>query len=225
MNYILDICFIAVIAVILVRSAKRGFVLSALEFAFSLLGTAVSWTLAAMFCDEVYARFVKEKLMTYLNNTLLPGLENIASTDINAVLNAIPKPLLSAGQSLGLITSDSLSVDLSGALTAEKLESAFLGPIAIFAVKALLFVVLALVLGVLLRLVAHGVSRLVKASPLKIVNTLLGGLFGLLKGGLIVLVVALAVTSISYAIPNSEIAQAIDQSKICGFAVDILNLI
>lgn len=225
MNYIIDIVFIALCAMITIRAAKRGFVLSALEFGFSLVGTAVSWVLSASLCEDVYTRLIREKMMTYLNDKLLPSLQAASTTDIQSVLNAIPKPLISAAEHLGIFSSDNLTSSLSGLLTAEKLESVLLGPVAIFFAKTILFVCFSLLIGIILRFAAHAISRLVKASPLKSVNALLGALFGLLKGSLIVLVFSLALTAFSYAIPESSFSDFISQSKICGFAVDILTLI
>ena len=221
MQYLIDILLVALGVLFIVKAAQKGFVASALHFAFSLLGTVAAWVLAAAFCEQIYTRFFQPAMLSYLSDTLLANVENQLQTDWNALLSAIPASLLSLAEQIGL----DLSMDFSGVITAEQLENAFFGPVAVFIIKCVLFIVLSILLGIILRFVARIVNRLVKRSFLAGVNTALGALFGTLQAVLVLFIAALCLTAVACATPESSIAVAISNSKICSLAVEILHMI
>ena len=73
MQYLVDIIFVVLGMILIIRAAQKGFVASALNFAFSLLGTAVAWAFAAAFCEQIYVRFFQPTLLSYLNDTANDG--------------------------------------------------------------------------------------------------------------------------------------------------------
>ena len=224
MQYLVDIIFVVLGMIFIIRAAQKGFVASALNFAFSFLGTAVAWAFAAAFCEQIYVRFFQPALLSYLNDTFLVNLEGHMQSDWNALLSAVPESLLSLAEQIGITPSLS-SLQLSGLVTAEQLESIFFGPIAVFVVKCALFIALSVVLGLVLRLVARLINRAVKRSFLQGLNTALGALFGALQAVLILFIAALCLTAVACAAPESAFATAISDSKICSLAVEILHMI
>ncbi len=215
MNYIIDIIIAAMAVIICVYSIKRGFVLSALEFAFSFVGTVISWFAAGQLCEPIYNGFIRERVLGYIDSAIVGSA---------SVTPEIPESVIALGNKLGIF-GENVSLDFSELITADKIESALLGPIAVFAVKCVSFILCSVILGILLKFAARAISKIVNRSPLKGVNSLLGGIFGLLKSGLIAVIAATAFVFISYLMPDSGFATAVASSKICGLAVEILNML
>lgn len=222
---LIDIILIILIAVIVVMGIKKGFIASVLEFAFSFLGTAVSWLVAANTCGAVYDKYFKAKLIEQLNDKFIPAVADKASSGINSILSAVPESILNLAEKIGITNIDELFLNASGIADVSALEKNFFGPVAVFAVKCILFICLSVVIGILFRLVTKLIAKAVKNSPVKGLNFLLGGLFGFCKATIIILVVSLVSVYVSYLAPQNSFSVAVSQSKICSLAVDILNLI
>ena len=222
MSVAIDVILICIAAVIILHAAKKGFVASALSFAFSLLGTVLSWLAAGMLCEQVYDRFVKVRLLSVINDSIIPAMENRADAGIESVLSVIPQPILDLAQQLGIWDGSAMS-HLSSVVDASQWESAFFGPLATFLVKCVLFAVFSVILGIILRLLAGFINRLVKRSFLRGVNSALGALFGLLESALLLFVLSLCLTAICIPAADTSFASAVAESKICGLAVEILH--
>ena len=222
MSIVVDLIFVVFAFFVILHAAKKGFVASAFSFASSLLGTVLSWLFAGMLCETVYTRFVKEHLLSFLQNSVLPTAENQVDDDLSAIAASIPDPLLDLARQLGLWDGGT-AMDLSSIVNVQQLESAFLGPIAVFLVKCVLFVLFSIILGIVFRLLASLLNRLVKHSFLRGANIALGALFGALQSALLVFVLALCLTAICIPSAETSFAAAVADSKICGLAVEILH--
>lgn len=222
---ILDIVFSVFALIIVIEGVKKGFVSSVLEFAFAFLSSAVAWVVAAKTCNTVYNNYFREMLLSKLNERLIPSVSSNTAEGVSNVLSAVPDSVMNLAEKLGIGDLKLPNTDSLIPLTADNLEKNFFGPIAVFAVKCLIFVVLAVLLGIVFRIISNLISRAIKGSVFAGLNYLLGGIFGFCKATVIVLIISLIFVGISYALPQFSFSALISQSKICGFAVEILNII
>ncbi|MBR1810483.1 MAG: CvpA family protein [Clostridia bacterium] len=220
MIHLIDILLGALCLIFAAVAAKKGFAAAALRFILSIVATAVSWLLAARFCQSFYDAFVRQRLLGYISKQLLPKLDAATST-MNDFLSSLPAWIVSMTEKLGIHIGDAASQSI----TAERIETAYFGPLALFIVKTVLFVVFSLILGILFAIIAKIIAGRIKDSAARPLDITLGAALGLLHGVLVVFVLALILYAITYAVPNSEYAKYVNASFICRIAVEILNLI
>ena len=221
MLHIIDICLGALILIFVLTAAKKGFASSALLFVLTVLGTAVSWAAAAKLCGWVYQSFVRSYLLDALEKHVAPLLSKPGDA-----VQLVSDFLVSVAVKLGLLQNGAaLPALFSADATVQSVEKTFFGPLATFLVKALLFALLAFVLGLVSRLLANRVRRSMKKSALHGVDTFFGGICGLLRGAVVVLIVCSVLNAVAGLATKTDLPQYVQASYFCSLTVDFLNLI
>ncbi len=219
LGMVLDIGLFAVLLLCIVIAAKRGFVLSLLEFAgFFLAGACALW-LSGMIAPVLYDRFFAEPV-TQAIASQLPELSGAATAaqQAQAVLGGLPDVVVQFAASLGIdtaaLTQAIGEADFSGAALAQVLSERIARPVVTVLCRAVLFVVLILVLGVLFRILAAVIDRFCRLPVLRTANAALGGVIGALKGLLVVCVlgVALLLAANLFGTPGSSFYTAVEDS-------------
>ncbi len=222
MIYIIDIILLILCIFLAALSAKKGFARTAMDFVFSILGTAVSWFAASRLCTVVYQSFFRAKLIEHISSSYTGK----ALDSVSGFLSAAPSWLMSSAVKLGIFNStEEIETNLASKLTVENLEQTFFGPIAVFAVKAGIFVILSIILGIILKIISHVIGKRIRESSAKTADIVLGAILGLCKGLVLSLIVAALLYSISYAIPESSFTKYVDASIFCKVTASVLNLL
>lgn len=225
----LDIVLLVILLVCIMVAAKRGFVLSLLEFAGFFLAGICALYLSGLIAPALYDRFFAQSV-TQAIASQLPDLSGAATAaqQAQAVLQGLPDTVVQFAASFGINTASLTqkigAADISGAALAQTLSESVAKPIVTALCRIVLFVVLILVLGIVFRILAAVIDRICRLPVLRTANAALGGVFGALKGLLVVLVagVALQLLANLFGTPGSSFYEAVETSFILGIIRDIL---
>ncbi|MCH5170414.1 MAG: CvpA family protein [Oscillospiraceae bacterium] len=228
MTLILDIILAGIFIVLVIAAAKKGFVLTVLE---------VVAIVAALFCASyisepvsqgAYDTFLKDNIVENIDSAIN---EKTGSGDLGVVaIDSIPDYVFTFAECAGIDTNKvkaNISTTISGAIqngkTADigkKVEENFIRPIAVPAIRIIVFFILFVILLVVFRLLAKAVSKIIRLPLVKNVDTVLGALLGALRGlAVLIIISTVFVTMLSGG--DSDFAVAVRESKV----IEIVNSI
>ena len=195
MAYLLDLLLMAILVLFFLRGWKKGFAAGLV----SLIGTIASVVLAMMFggmiSDWVYTSFIREPLAGRIAAQLTVSVPTEA--EIRTLLDSFPAFLERALAHYG-ITAQSLASQVSGGGDLSYTLADAISPVFITVLKFLVVLVLFLAFMMLARLFTKMLCAVFELPLIRQLNEALGGVFGLLKG---VLVVWLVCASLNIAVP------------------------
>lgn len=214
----IDIILLIVIAVTALISAKRGFIWSVLNLGAILLSSILSKVLAAPASQLFYNYFLHGKIMTELDRVLPAGsVSGQIGEGIESVLSELPVPVIAIAKQYGLYP------DFSGGtqvLTVEGIEQDYIVPIVTGVLTIIATVILFIIFSAIFKIVAgavnHNLSDKKKHKFISKSNTLLGAVFGALKGVVVVVIICVALNLISPAFGGDTLTPLVDGSFFCG---------
>lgn len=217
MQYLLDLGFLAVFALTVFISAKRGFFKTLIDLA----AYVISLVAAKVFSQQLAPMVFHTSFETPLRTQIGEAIGKVGVTDytaqIETTLRSLPESVNGMMELIGinkeqLITRLSNS-PLAGKNVVNSIMDTVATPVATAVIRTVLFVVIALVLSVVLRVVCLFLDKLIKKLPaIKQVNTGLGVLLGVLRGALVVFLVALLVDLIAGFVANPDFIAAVQGS-------------
>ena len=219
MTYIVDIILIAIFALVVLISAKRGFFLSL----FDLMRTFISFLAAKLISQTaaptLYSSLIEKSAQNYLSSSL----GNVGTTDYvtqaEQALNSIPESFNGIMQMLGIdknaIIDKISSTDFGGDNLVESILNNVVQPIATALMQFIIFVVLVLVIGITLKILIKLLDKIIKKLPkVKKFNTSFGAVFGAFRGLLLIVVISMLLVSVASFISNDVFIQNINNSVI-----------
>lgn len=225
-KYIFDIVLLLVTVVIIIISAKRGFVISLLSTVSVALSGFLSYKFTNPLTEFIYSSFLYDKIEVKLTEVLTGLSQNVSYGDkIQAMIDSIPTGIVNASQGLGFnlnFAVESLQLDL---FTNEAIVKAFMDNIGSYIIKSVLeivvFVLLFAVLSVVFRYISLLFNKLVRKIPVVgKANTVLGGVLGLVKALVTVVVICLVVCPIVFVIDIPKLENIISHSFVYQFIID-----
>lgn len=222
LSLVIDLIFIAILALSILKGRKDGFV----KMALSLVATVLSWMIASEYSPAI-AQWVNE---TFIHENLVESLTRKISAVIDggaqAVLNALPEYITNAAEAAGISVESLVSgVNASSdpAMIAENicasLESVFIIP----AVKILSFCIMFAVLNLIFSVAIGIINTIFKLPVIKSFNKLFGGIIGAVKGVIAVAIVSVVFKGLTYIEPGNDFSLAVNESFIQQFVWDIIN--
>ncbi len=221
MPYIIDIIFILVLAVVIITSVKKGFIVSLFE----LVGTIASFVAARVLSDSlalpVFEKFVKPGA----ENLLSQNLGEIATKDygaqIESAINSIPDFFASILSLMGIekeaLIEKVASSDFASGSLLESLMESVVTPLGTAVVQFILFAVLVALITLVLRVFVRLLDRIIKKIPaIKQMNSALGGVVGAVRGVLIVVILSVLLAVGAGFINNESFVTAVEGSFVVG---------
>lgn len=226
MNYIIDIVLVAIIALIVFLSSKRGFIVTVFDLFSGIIAFIGARVLAPTVSVLLYDTFAKEAVLNFLTEKYVSAENSIADAvnNLSSVFDFLPDGVLAYVQEAGFLNGDAVSQSIMNSITTvEQLENGIVAPIVTAVIQLVAFAVLAVVLLIVLRIVARIISKIITISKIADkLNTLLGAAFGLLKGFVYVFIIAIVICVLSYA--SETIAAYAANSYICSFASTLIGI-
>ncbi|HPU67230.1 MAG TPA: CvpA family protein [Clostridiales bacterium] len=219
---ILDFIFIAVVVLTVFFAAKKGFVLSLIEFVSGLLAIFISYAVAPAVAGSIYNSYFKEKVIGILTEKF-PALASgkPLTISISDITNILPKSLSFLAENVGLESGRIELPNASKYISIEQLEQNLAAPIMKVALTVIAFAILSIVLIIALRIAARLLNKLVKVTPLRSLNTLLGAVFGAVKGILQTGILAAVLSLLGSLTTPSALSGLVENSKICEFVLKL----
>lgn len=213
MNYI-DLAFIIITVVMILIDAGKGFAVSFVGIVRIVVGAPLAFFVSKACYLKIYDNYVKDAVYNGVLNKLSK------SNSIDTVINGINefKNLIPGTFSNSIDTKvNNLLEQISQTITDSVIE-----PVALVVIRILLFAVIFIAFYLITGIIILITKRVKEGNitPAKKKDFMLGGVFGLIKALVIVVVCALALNYISTLIPsdNSFVKLADD-----SFALEFVN--
>lgn len=204
MNIFLDGLILLILVLFTVIGVHKGLIRSVIN----LFGTVFSGYFAAIFgkvCAQwVYASMIKQSIISSVSDSLTASIGEGAISTVNDIIDNLP------GFIKAIVPNAEASSQLQDALNsginaiADTVEQ-LVAPIVIGIVSIALTVILFILFMVLVRFISRALTKVFRIPVLFGVNRTLGGILGLLKGAvLIMLAVALMSLLFDFGTQNQQ---------------------
>lgn len=224
LSVIIDLVFLALIAVNILDGRKKGFVKIILSFG----AMVISWLLAAEISlpasEWINANFVQSWLTGVIENAIADSIGSGA----DSIVQAIPTYLINGAEAAGISIQDvvsQISAQADAAAIAEQIYGAIGSTFVVSAIRIVLFFVLYAVFNWVFKLVIGIVNKFFKLPVLKSFNRLLGAAVGAVKGFIAVGIVAIILMLVAMLMPEAPFVQAAQQSIIYKLMTEIVSTI
>ena len=227
MDFIVDAIIIAIIAVVIVRSSKKGFVSSLVDAFAMIIATIVSYMFTPEVSQFIYDSFIKNSVSKGFEKVLDDMNTNTAVADkVDAMIASLPESAVNLADSLGIINLNSIGagIHMSGVIDDNQLITTVLNDFAynvmITITKIVVFFILFVVATLVLRMVSNFLENINKIPLIGKLNSTLGGVLGVAKALIIILVVCTVMYFIVSSSDNVDLVGAISGSKIYNFVTE-----
>ena len=219
MEYIVDIIIAVIFGAIVISSIRKGFFMSLFELAGTLISLAISRILSASFAPVAFDSFIRKGAETYLAKALGSVGTKDYALQAQETLNSIPEALNGIMSLMGidkeLILEKIKGADLGGSNMVESLMSSVIEPVGIAILQFVLFIVLTVAVGFILKAVVRLLDGIIKKLPaVKQLNTTLGAVFGVLRGIIVVAIITMLVGILASFIGNEKFIETVNNSII-----------
>ena len=183
MSIILDLIVIAIIILMVLISAKRGFVRVAVEAVGFVAAIILSLSLSTTLADVTYQKAIEPAILSSVENATAETTSSAADDAWNSLPELITKNADKFGISKDSITND-ITEDIGNSATeiVTSISQNTIKPMAVGILKTLYSVILMLVLMIAVKFLARVINKLFSFSLVGKVNKALGGTFGAIKG-------------------------------------------
>lgn len=226
MNFVIDIVLVALVALIAFISSKRGFIRTVLDLVSGIAAFIGARFLAPPVSVFLYDNVAKVPVTNFLAVKYANAGDSLAQVINNAAqtLDFLPEGVLAYIKEAGFLDGEVISSEiLSSITTVEQIESVIVAPVVTAVLQIIAFAVLSIVLLIGLRIAAVFISKVIKISKLADkINTILGGVFGILKGLVYVFIISVVLCLLSFA--SEEIAAYAAGSYICQFTSTLIGI-
>lgn len=224
MTLVLDIILAGIFIVLVVSAAKKGFVLTVLEVVAIIAALFCASYISEPIAQTSYDMFIKSSVVKTVNAEVS---EKAVPANLGDVaFEAIPDYAVNFAECAGIDTQsvkNSINNTISKAVQngktdeiGEKVEENCVRPIAVPAIRIILFFILFVILLLVFRLIAKAVSKMVQIPVVGTLDTVLGGVIGALRGAAVLIIVSTVfVTMLSGG--DSDFAVAVRESKVIEF--------
>lgn len=226
MFLVIDIILVAVFALFVYTAMKKGFMLSLLEFLAVIISFVLAYSLSPVVAEAAYDGFVEKQLVESVEDKIDENFSlEETGEQTEQLLDAIPDYMVVFAESFGIsvndIKHDLAKEDLSNENLATELVENIAQPVAIGALTVVSFLILAVVLQIILKVLARLISGVFKLPVIGSANKILGAILGACKG-IVVVIFICTVLTVVFSSGDNEIADAVNDSLVIN-ALDEIN--
>ena len=227
MNFIVDAIIIALIVVVIVRSSKKGFVSSLIDTFSMVIATIISYMFTPEVSQFIYDSFIKNSVSKGFEKVLDDMNTNAAVADkVDAMIASLPEGAVNLADRLGIINLNAIGagIHVPGVIDNNQLITTVLNDFAynvmITITKVVVFFILFVLATLVLRMVSNFLENINKIPLIGKLNSTLGGVLGVAKALIIILVVCTVMYFIVSSSDNVDLVGAISDSKIYNFVTE-----
>lgn len=212
-SMILDLSVIAVFALFLLFGFKNGVLKSFLSFAGAIFAAVASNYFSSVGSKFVYYSFIEPSVIKKISESMASG-----GLNIDKFRHALPSFVANSLETCGITPSSMNHIINNGAAKdIPKQLSALVAPIFLSVLRAIFAVVIFVCLMIVLKFVITFTAKIFKIPFVKSANSLLGGVFGCLKGYIFVAVVLCCIKSVLPSL--SKTPEIFSQNNIAATSV------
>lgn len=226
MTFTVDILLLALFALIIYNSTKKGFLIGILGIAVWFVSFFIALSFSEQLAEWLYDEVLRERVLEELSKRLTTEGDAQPIAEMAAsVIRELPQYAVRTAQTLGIdvgaIMRSIESADISAESTIAELAEKVAQPILTAALKALSFVVILVVSSSILKIVAHQINVVTKIPVLKQANKALGAVLGVVRGVIVVSIICVLLNIFANMSGSEGLVRAVDESKLVAAVVDM----
>lgn len=230
MEYIVDILLVLIFGTVIITSMKKGFFKSLFDLCGTILSVILARFLSEGFASQGYNVFVKKAAEAYLGSALGEVGTKDYAAQAEEIINSIPEALNGLMGLMGIdkqaIIEKVSDVNLGGDNLLESLMTNVVEPVGTAVVQFILFVLLAIAFGFVIKIVVKFLNNIIKKLPaIKQFNSVLGAVLGAVEGFVIVVIVSTLIGIVASFIGNEAFNEAVSNSVIIATAENIVSVV
>ncbi len=226
-NYI-DLILMAIMALIIFLSVKNGFFKTLFDLVAYFAAFGLAKNLSPLLAKNAFDSFIRPGAESYLESAFV-GIENIDyASRTEQVMDSIPEGLRGLLEIIGLsseeISEKLSSVSFNSENVVQSIIDAVIEPIGVALMQFIIFVILGVVLLIAAKIIVRLLNGIVKKLPIiKRFNSLLGGVLGFVKAGVVVIVIAGVISVIASTSANQSFIETVGDSILVNSFTDIIG--
>lgn len=227
MNIILDVIIIAIIAICVFLSAKKGFARTIIELAGFVAAILIAINLSTPVANFVYDKMVSPSIEKTVVKVIDDSVNSTSAAVTDAIWEKLPGFVSNAAEKSG-VSKDTLSSKLMGGSSsadiAQNIADEVVAPVATTVIKYIATVLIFIILLIVVKFLARLLNSIFKKSLLGGANAILGGALGAVKGAIYAILFCLLVSLITNITKDNFFItnEMIENSTVFKF---VLNLI
>lgn len=226
MNFIIDILFLALIIFVIVGASRKGFVSTLLDTFSTAIAAIGSYILCSPLSEWIYSTLVRDLVRTRFLRVLDDANSGLSLYDkVTAMIDGLPPAAVNLAEAVGMdMNTLANSVFVTGSHTNEQLADLVVDKIGydimITIIQVLCFIALFIVFALLVRFISKFFENVNKIPFIGKINSLLGGVIGVVKAVIVLFFVCTIVFFIISASENNALVEAINNSRIYNFVIE-----
>lgn len=230
MEYIVDIFLILIFGTVIITSMKKGFFKSLFDLCGTIIAVVLARFLSEGFASQGYNIFVKRAAEAYLGSALGEVGTKDYAQQAEEIINSIPEALNGLMSLMGIdkqaIMEKVSDINLGGDNLLESLMTNVVEPVGTAVVQFILFVLMAIAFGFVIKLVVRFLNKIIKKLPaIKQFNSVLGAVLGAVEGFVVVVIISTLIGIVASFIGNEAFNEAVSNSVIIATAENIVSVI
>lgn len=225
MNYLIDLILVGIVLLVVFLGTKKGFVVTVCDLVAGILAVAAAKFASTGVADFIYSNMLKETVTAFLTEKYAHLQSGLAGAIDNAVsaFDFLPDGILAFLQSSGFLDSNALSAEILGSITTvEQLEVQIVSPVLLSVLGMICFAILSVIFVFVFRIVGRLISKIIRITKIgEKLDSILGGVCGLIKGCLYAVVIAAVICVVSFS--NETLASYAADSYICSFIAELIG--
>lgn len=220
MSIVIDLALVAVVVVIIILAARRGIVVTIAEVLAFVIAIVLAAYTAKPVAQVMYKAFFYKTVQRELYENLpSDGKGLTTSQKAQYCFDNMPefakKQCEKVGINVSTITTQLQKTKLGTTDMYKELEDKIVRPIATEVLKHILYFFLAIIYGIILKLIFGAIAKgMLSSDALEKADKFVGALIGVAEGVVVVFLICNLLVYIQPRIEKPEIKQAISDSKI-----------
>lgn len=200
---LLDLIIVAIVAIYVFISARRGFVKTAIEFVGFALSIYLAFTIGGGISNSIYEKTIEPAVVNTAVNAVGETAGDGVDDAVDSTWNSLPECVIKLADNFD-ITPDTLRETIKDAAIgtnqvapiAKQASASILKPIVVPLIQTAVGVIIFVVLMFLVKLLAKVINRLFNIPIVGGLNKTLGAVLGFGKGILVAAVVVIVINTI-----------------------------
>ena len=228
MTYIVDIIIIAVFLISVLVSYKKGFFRSLFDLIGTLVSVLAARIVSSSLAPQGFDMFIREPAKATLTNTLGTAGTTDYGAQVESAINSIPDSFSGIMNLIGIdkqaILEKVSSSELAQGNLVDNIMENIITPVGTAVIQFVLFVILAVVFVLGLKVVVRLLDFIIKKLPVvKSLNKGIAVVVGVLRGLITVIIVSMIIgTAVSF-IGNEEAIEAVNNSFIVSAVQNLMS--
>lgn len=219
----IDLLLCLVVLFFIIRTAKKGFALSLFNILAFFGAFILSAVIARNLSGYIFSAFFEESVIEKINSSAVSFLSSATTEEITSFVSS-EFPLLFNFSEISGIGINAEAIGNASSATASYIVNTLIEPIFVSLISLFVYIISLVVCIPVLRFIAKKIAKIFTVSLVGKINSVLGGILGVIKGVVVVFIICAATVIIMGLFLNNEspLFYGIQNSFIVNFVSDVI---